>query len=254
MRALKRIREVPSRLDGSFESLLSQFSSTTLELSPSLGTPEFARQLTARAATPSVELNAMPAGQILGRDLAEALGWGELVTARLTGSEGELLGLLCLVDLTRELSPAEWQLLEALVSHASVALENVRLFSRIEQSRKQWVEDFDAISDFIVVHDAENRVLRLNRALADVLGVRPSVAVGRDMGKLDFLEAAPLPGECPFCRNAKAAREEFTHTAGERTFLVSSSRIHAVLSKRLPGSGFELRVCFPVSNPPAKGL
>ena len=48
-----------------------------------------------------------------------------------------------------------------------MALENVRLFSRVEQSRKQWVEDFDAISDFIVVHDAGNRVLRLNRALAD---------------------------------------------------------------------------------------
>jgi len=274
MRALKQIREVPSRLDGSFESLLAQFSSTTLELSPALGTPEFARQLTARAAemlgaravvlalargseweiaglsgpahrwhseiqhrladalgvratAPSLELRATPAVEVLGRDLAEALGWGELVTARLTGSEGERLGVLCLVDLTRELSAAEWQLLEALVSHASVALENVRLFSRIEQSRKQWVQDFDAISDFIVVHDAENRVLRLNRALADVLGVKPSAAVGRDMGKLDFLESTPQPGWCPFCRNVKAAREEFTYPAGERTFLISTSRIHA---------------------------
>ena len=274
MRALKRIREVPSRLDGSFESLLAQFSSTTLELRPSLGTPEFARQLTARAAEmlgaravvlalaygsewemaglsgpahrwnaevqtrlagalgeraalPVGELRPAPAVQILGRELAEALGWGELVVARLTGSEGEVLGVLCLVDLTRELTAAEWQLLEALVSHASVALENVRLFSRIEQSRKQWVEDFDAISDFIVVHDAQNRVLRLNRALADVLGVRPSAAVGRDMGKLEFLESLPQPGECPFCRNTAASREEFTHPAGERTFLISSSRIHA---------------------------
>lgn len=274
MRALKRIREAPSRLDGSFESLLAQFSSTTLELSPALGTAEFARQLTARAAemlgaravslalargseweiaglsgpahhwngevqqrladalaaratVPAIDLRATPAAQILGRDLAETLGWGELVTARLTASEGEMLGLMCLVDLTRELSPAEWQLLEALASHASVALENVRLFSRIEQSRKQWVEDFDAISDFIVVHDAENRVLRLNRALADALGVKPSAAVGRDMGKLEFLETAPTVGRCPFCRNARAAREEFTHPAAERTFLVSTSRIRA---------------------------
>jgi PAS domain S-box-containing protein len=133
---------------------------------------------------------------------------------------------MSLVDLTRELSAAEWQLLEALASHASMALENVRLFSRIEQSRKQWVEDFDAISDFIVVHDAENRVLRLNRALADVLGVRPSAAVGRDMGKLEFLESAPQVGRCPFCQNPKAVREEFTYPAGERTFLISTSRIH----------------------------
>jgi two-component system, NtrC family, sensor kinase len=280
MRALKRIREVPSRLDGSFESLLAQFSSTTLELRSSLGTPEFARQLTVRAAemlgaravvlalargtdweiaglsgpahrwnadtqarlagalgeraaAPSGGIRAAPAVQVLGRDLAEALGWGELVAARLTGSEGEALGVLCLVDLTRELSQPEWQLLEALVSHASVTLENVQLFSRIEQSRKQWVQDFDAISDFIVVHDPENRVLRLNRALADVLGVRPSAAVGRDMGKLEFLESLPQPGRCPFCRNAKAAREEFTYPAGERTFLVSSSRIHVGAEEEL---------------------
>src|SRR5271156_2569611 len=50
MRTLKRIREVPSRLDDSFESLLGQFSATTLELNPSLGTAEFARRLTTRTA------------------------------------------------------------------------------------------------------------------------------------------------------------------------------------------------------------
>ena len=50
MRALKRIPEVPFRLDGSFESLLAQFSATTLELNPSLGTSEFARRLTTRTA------------------------------------------------------------------------------------------------------------------------------------------------------------------------------------------------------------
>ena len=50
MRAVKRTREVSSRLDGSVESLLAQFSATTLELNPSLGPKEFARRLTGRAA------------------------------------------------------------------------------------------------------------------------------------------------------------------------------------------------------------
>jgi two-component system NtrC family sensor kinase len=273
MRALKRTREVPSRLDGSFESLLAQFSATTLELNPSLGAPEFARRLTARAAemlgaraalltlargsdweiaalagpahrwdsvsqlrltlalaeqalVPSAQLRGVPAKRALGEELTEALGWNELVVAPLTGSEGELLGVLCLVDLGRELSEPERQLLEALVGHASVALENVRLFSRIEQSRKQWVEDFDAISDLIVVHDAENRVLRLNRALADLLGDAPSKAVGRDMGKLELLASPLQPGRCPFCRNPKATIEDFIHQATEQTYLVSTSRIH----------------------------
>jgi PAS domain S-box-containing protein len=272
MRALKKTREIPSRLDGSFESLLAQFSATTLELSPSLGTSEFARRFTARASemlgaravvlvlargsewavaglsgpaqrwdaiiqhrvaralaeqatVPTVELRSGTAATLLGRELAEALGWSDLHLARLTGSEGELLGVLCLVDLARELSTAETQLLEALAGHASVALENVRLFSRVEQSRKQWVEDFDAISDYIVVHDVANRVLRLNRALADLLKVRPMDAVGRDIGKLELFASPAQPGRCPFCRNLKAPQEEFIHQAGERSYLVSASRI-----------------------------
>src|ERR1700722_3815305 len=48
MRALRPTRDVSSDLDGSLESLLSQFSATTLELNPSLGTREFAQRLTAR--------------------------------------------------------------------------------------------------------------------------------------------------------------------------------------------------------------
>src|SRR6202041_1877303 len=117
-------------------------------------------------------------------------------------------------------------LLEALASHAAVALENVRLFSRIEQSRKQWVQDFDAISDFIIVHDTSNRVLRLNRALADLLEVPPTEAIGRDIGTMELLSSPAQPGFCPFCRNPQSAHEEFVHEAADRTFLVSASRIH----------------------------
>src|ERR1700689_2521285 len=273
MRALKRTREVSTRLDGSFESLLAQFSAATLELNPSLDKPEFARRLTARAAEmlgarsavlvvaresdweiaalsgPAHRWDAMTqhrlagtlaeqatglgsdlrtglAERLLGAGLAESLGWKGLVLAPLYGSEAELLGVLCLVDLARDLYPAERQLLEALASHTSVALENVRLFSRIEQSRKQWVQDFDAISDFIIVHDASNRGLRLNRALADLLEVPPTEAIGRDVGTMELLSSPAQPGFCPFCRNPQSAHEEFVHEAADRTFLVSASRIH----------------------------
>src|SRR6204780_917347 len=273
MRALKRTREVSTRLDGSFESLLAQFSAATLELNPSLDKPEFARRLTARAAEmlgarsavlvvaresdweiaalsgPAHRWDAMTqprlagtlaeqatglgsdlrtglAERLLGAGLAESLGWKGLVLAPLYGSEAELLGVLCLVDLARDLYPAERQLLEALASHTSVALENVRLFSRIEQSRKQWVQDFDAISDYIIVHDAVNRVLRLNRALADLLELRPTEVIGRDMGALELLSSPAQPGYCPFCKNLQAVHEEFIHESADRTFLVSASRIH----------------------------
>jgi len=274
MRALKRIREAPSHLDGSPESLLAQFSATTLELNPSLGTAEFGRRLTARTAemlgarsvvlaldrgseweiaalsgparrweqpipkrlaaalaelstVPTVGLRSGTASALLGRELADAIEWRDVTLLRLVGSDGALLGALCVVDLGRDLSATERQLLEALAGHASVALENVRLFSRVERSRKQWVEDVDAISDFIVVHDHAGAVLRLNRALADLLGARPTEVIGRDIGQLELLDAPVQPGRCPFCRNARIAVEEFIHTAGDRTYLVSTSRIHS---------------------------
>jgi len=273
MRALKRVRAVSPRLDSSFQGLLAQFSATTRELSPSVGTAEFARRLTshtaeifgARAAALALCKNsewtiasltgpsqrweylvqrqlatalaeqasrvseAFSTGTplaILGSELAAALGWRDVVLVRFRGSDQALLGILCLVDLGRELSGNERRLLDGLAGYASVALENLKLFSRVEWSRKQWVEDVDAISDFIVVHDQACRVLRLNRALADLLCMPPTGVVGSDIGMLGLLSTPLRPGSCPFCRDMATSREEFVHLAADRTYLVSTSRIH----------------------------
>jgi len=184
-----------------------------------------ARAVSQQAPVPVAGLRPAPAGGILGRELANALAWRSLLPVKLKGSDESVLGILVLVDLPGDLSSIEMQLLEALVSHASVALENARLFSRIEQSRRQWVQDFDAITDYIVVHDSENRVLRLNRALADLLKLRLVDAAGHPMDSLEILGARAQPGCCPFCRASESEREEFVHESGERYFLVSASRI-----------------------------
>src|ERR1700733_5709389 len=49
MRALRQIREVASGVEGPPESLLAQFSPSTLELNPSLGLRELCRRSTLRA-------------------------------------------------------------------------------------------------------------------------------------------------------------------------------------------------------------
>jgi len=274
MRTVRRMRAVSAHVDRSFEGLLSQFSATTRELSPSIGQPELTRRLASRAAEifgaravalalrrgseweiaalsgpaerwdPLIQqrlaarlaeeagcraesLRAGTASAILGAEMAELLGWHDVWMVRLTGSDQALLGILCLADLGGEPSGNKRQLLDALAGYASVALENLQLFSRIERSRKQWVEDVDAISDFIVVHDPAGRVLRLNRALADLLGGPPTSVVGTDIGSLALLATARESNRCPFCRNLKAPQEEFIHSAGDRTYLVSTSRIRA---------------------------
>lgn len=143
---------------------------------------------------------------------------------RLTGTDGELLGALCLVDGTKTPSQADRNLIRALAEHASVALENSRLFSRIEHSKRQWVEDFDAISDLIVVHDPANVIVRVNRSMAEAAGAQPSELVGRNTRTLGRIAAQENLSNCPFC-GAQASTEESVLASGPRAFLISTSRI-----------------------------
>ena len=90
-----------------------------------------ATALAGETGIPGFPLRSGTARAFLGPELAEALGWRTVLLTRLTVGDGVLLGVLCLADLARDLSETERQILEALAGHASVALENVRLFSRI---------------------------------------------------------------------------------------------------------------------------
>lgn len=168
-----------------------------------------------------------PIELVPGHPLCEALGASHVALTPLAGSAGDLLGMLCLGGRQHELDVEDRNLLQALASHASLTLENFRLFSQIEQSKKQWVEDIDAISDFIVVHDRLHRILRVNRSLAAFIGSQPSQMIGEPMSALRpiaSLATSALP--CPFCRDASIPAEENIQSAKDRVYLISTSRIH----------------------------
>jgi len=139
-------------------------------------------------------------------------------------SGNERLGAVCLLRPPRALQAHERRLMEALASHAALALENFRRFSQLERSKKNWVEDIDAITDYIVVHDKRWTILRTNRSLANHLGVPPVALVGEAVGTLRQLAETQGALPCPFCMDMEQAREEHIVTARERTFLVSTSR------------------------------
>ncbi|MGE5205085.1 MAG: PAS domain S-box protein, partial [Chlamydiota bacterium] len=170
-------------------------------------------------------ITAGQAAELLGHVAAD-LQWEDVVLARLHGGDGELIGVLCLANRGRPLSAADRNLLQALAGHASVALENARLFTRMDQANRHWMEIFDAISDFIVVHDAQHRVLRVNRSMSEFIGTRPPDLIGISMRALLATTAQPGPQPCPFCRPGGEISDEFTHSVLERTYLVSTSRIH----------------------------
>jgi two-component system NtrC family sensor kinase len=184
----------------------------------------FGEAVSEYAATHTNAIHIGPTNKLLNGKLA-SFGWRDVLIARLNGASGELLGFLCLADCASPPDQHSLALLNALVGHASIALENARLFSRIAQSNKQWAELFDSINDYIVVHDEDQFITRVNRPFADFLHVRPQELVGMRMSRV--VEKGKHSGSrpCPFCVHEGA--DEFVHPADGRTYLLSTSKVKA---------------------------
>src|SRR2546421_827712 len=176
----------------------------------------------ARDSQNDVEARAIP------KETAAALGLpeepGAVVLVRIAASDNERLGTLCLLRKRKTLGADEKRLLHALASHAALSLENFRRFSQLERSKRQWVEDIDAISDYIVVHDRTWNIVRTNRSLASHLGVPPVALVGEAMDSLRQIAETGSDLPCPFCRDTQRSKEEYVAASPERIFLVSTSR------------------------------
>jgi PAS domain S-box-containing protein len=193
----------------------------------------FARSLAQLTAKRVDTIISGTAADLLGPELASELGWDDCVAVRLPGSNGELAGLLCLSGRSRPLASEDRELIQAIAGHAAMALDNARLFTRIEQANRHWLEIFDAISDLIVVHDEVDKVLRVNRSLAAMIGVTPNELVGVNMRALLALTSESALYSCPFCRSMGEAADEYVHPALDRTYLVSTSRVHGAAGEGL---------------------
>src|SRR5262249_22744988 len=152
---------------------------------------------------------------------------------RLTGSAGDLVGVLCLANFDRAWSDEEQEFLETVAETASLALQRARLFTRMEHANRHWMEIFDAITDFIVAHDSSDNILRVNRSLADFIGVPPRELIGVNMCALLAMDSAAPLRACPFCRSIGEGTDEYVHPVLGSTFLVSTSRVHGDNSEGL---------------------
>jgi PAS domain S-box-containing protein len=166
------------------------------------------------------------AEEILGPETASSLHWTDCTLVRLAASDGELAGLLCLSGRAAPMEQEDRIFLETMAGHAATALGNARRFTRIEQANRHWTEIFDAITDFIVVHDQADKVLRVNRSLAAMIGVPAAELIGVNMRALMALTSDTASYSCPFCRAMADDSDEFAHPVFDRTYLVSTSRVH----------------------------
>jgi PAS domain S-box-containing protein len=171
------------------------------------------------------------AEELLGGALATALGWNDCIVIRLSSPSGECVGVLCLANRDKTVSREDEHVLRVLAGQASVAMENARLFTRMDHANRHWMEIFDAIGDFIVVHDGTDNIMRVNRSLADFIGVPPRELIGVNMGALLAMDSAAPLRACPFCRESDNANDEYVHPGLGSTFLVSTSRVHSESSE-----------------------
>ena len=58
--------------------------------------------------------------------------------------------------------------------------ERVRIQKELERAGRQWENTFDAISDFVSVHDKDMKVLKVNKALSDFLDKTPDKLTGKN--------------------------------------------------------------------------
>jgi PAS domain S-box-containing protein len=204
----------------------SPAASFSAELERVLGTAlaEFAARQPERVSTRGAD-------QVLGAENASALGWTDCTVVRLSGANEDLAGVLCLSGAVT--SKEDRAFLESMAGHAAMALQSSQLFTRIEQANRHSNEIFDAISDFIVVHDQADRVVRVNRSLAAMIGVPQAELLGVNMRALMALTSDAASYSCPFCRSNTEESGEFVHPVFDRTYLVSTSRVHGAAGEGL---------------------
>jgi PAS domain S-box-containing protein len=67
---------------------------------------------------------------------------------------------------------------------------------KLEQAAREWRLTFDSITDLISIHDKENRFLRVNKAVADMLNTTPKELIGKYCHHVMHCAKTP-PANCP---------------------------------------------------------
>lgn len=79
------------------------------------------------------------------------------------------------------------------------AEENKKLFELVTKSKEEWVATFDAIQDLISIHDADYRILKINKALARKFNATPEELIGKRCYELLYCRHEPR-AMCPHSR------------------------------------------------------
>jgi two-component system NtrC family sensor kinase len=98
----------------------------------------------------------------------------------------------------RSYSADDMAFLKSTANQVGIAAENLRLFGQIRRSQREWVSTFDSMEDVILVHDADHRILKVNRALLRRLQRSPAEIINRSCEEVLPHGHGEWQG-CPYC-------------------------------------------------------
>jgi PAS domain S-box-containing protein len=88
---------------------------------------------------------------------------------------------------------------------------------KLKQASQEWRTTFDSITDLISIHDNDNRIVRVNKALADMLKTTPKELVGKFCNEVMHC-TTELPANCPHLQtvitNKPAVMESYNPVLG----------------------------------------
>jgi PAS domain S-box-containing protein len=132
-------------------------------------------------------------------------------------ARGRAIGAITLgyVGHGRTLTQEEIRFCQGMADISATAIANAQLFEQVSRAKVEWEHTFDSIPDLVAVTDAEDRLVRGNRALAERLKVAPKSLVGHRC-------SAVIPCHRAGC-GATDAFQEVEDPGLGGTFVVTSS-------------------------------
>jgi PAS domain S-box-containing protein len=109
--------------------------------------------------------------------------------------------------LSQQLGVASTYLVLALLCLCLAAYLHLRRsYELVLRAKQEWMGTVDSMEDLIFSHDHEGQLLRVNRRLADRLGVAPINLVGQKIS--EAFPNAPTNQACPYCQYLPIGRTE----------------------------------------------
>jgi PAS domain S-box-containing protein len=131
----------------------------------------------------------------------------------------------------RRFKPTEIDLLSTLANQTAVLVENARLFQMAEGGRRRLAAILASTSDAVLVTDRDNHLLLLNPAAEQVLGLKASEVMDRDIGEVPLDPALIRILTEPMERTDSLVDE--VSLSDRRTFYAIASKIQSAEAERI---------------------